>query len=76
MSGQDKNRDREKEEKLIHSYYAYKLYVKLNNINAYKAGTYKLNKTYNLNITSDDEADAIGIGHSYINKLDNEINWE
>ena len=37
-----------KEEKLIHSYYAYKLYVKLNNINAYKAGTYKLNKTYNL----------------------------
>lgn len=35
-----------------------------------------INKTYNLNITSDDEADAIGIGHSYINKIDNEINWE
>ena len=37
-----------KEKGLIHSYYAYKLYVKINNINAYKAGTYKLNKNYNL----------------------------
>ena len=24
---------------------------------------------------NDDIADAIGIGHSYINKFDNEINW-
>lgn len=37
-----------KEKGLIHSYYAYKIYVKLNNINAYKAGTYRLDKTYNL----------------------------
>lgn len=26
--------------------------------------------------TNDDIADAIGIGHAYVNKLDNEINWE
>lgn len=25
---------------------------------------------------NDDIADAIGIGHAYVNKLDNEINWE
>ena len=31
----------------------------------------------NYNITvNDDIADAIGIGHAYVNKLDNEINWE
>jgi hypothetical protein len=25
---------------------------------------------------NDDVADSIGIGHAYINKLDNKINWE
>ena len=31
----------------------------------------------NYNITvNDDIADASGIGHAYVNKLDNEINWE
>lgn len=30
---------------------------------------------YNI-IVNDDIADAIGIGHAYVNKLDNEINWE
>ena len=30
--------------------------------------------TYNL-VVNDDIADAIGIGHSYVNKLKNEINW-
>lgn len=32
-------------------------------------------KEYNINV-NDDEADAIGIGHAYVNKLNNEINWE
>lgn len=27
-------------------------------------------------VVNDDEADAIGIGHAYVNKLNNEINWE
>ena len=31
-------------------------------------------KIYNIEV-NDDIADAIGIGHSYINKFDNEINW-
>ena len=31
-------------------------------------------KVYNIEV-NDDIADAIGIGHSYINKFDNEINW-
>ena len=31
--------------------------------------------TYNIDV-NDDIADAIGIGHAYVNKLDNEINWE
>ena len=31
--------------------------------------------TYGLDV-NDDIADAIGIGHAYVNKLDNEINWE
>ena len=31
-------------------------------------------KIYNIE-DNDDIADAIGIGHSYINKFDNEINW-
>ena len=31
--------------------------------------------TYNLNV-NDDIADAIGIGHAYVHKLNNEINWE
>jgi hypothetical protein len=31
----------------------------------------------NFGITvNDDEADAIGIGYAYVNKLSNEINWE
>lgn len=30
---------------------------------------------YNISV-NDDEADAIGIGHSYVNQLKNEINWE
>ena len=36
------------------------------------------NQTYNLTVTSDDEADAICIGHAYLYpKNDNgEINWE
>lgn len=32
--------------------------------------------TYNINNINDDIADAIGIGHAYVNELDNEINWE
>lgn len=32
-------------------------------------------ETYNIKV-NDDIADAIGIGHAYVNKLDNEINWE
>jgi Holliday junction resolvasome RuvABC endonuclease subunit len=31
--------------------------------------------TYDIKV-NDDIADAIGIGHAYVNKLDNEINWE
>ena len=31
--------------------------------------------TYGLDV-NDDIADAIGIGHAYVNQLDNEINWE
>lgn len=31
-------------------------------------------KVYNIEV-NDDIADAIGIGYSYINKFDNEINW-
>lgn len=31
--------------------------------------------TYGLTV-NDDIADAIGIGHAYVNKLNNEINWE
>ena len=31
-------------------------------------------KIYNIEV-NDDIADAIGIGHSYVNKIDNEINW-
>lgn len=31
--------------------------------------------TYNISV-NDDIADAIGIGHAYTNKLNNEINWE
>lgn len=37
-----------KKEGVIKSYLAYKLYVKLNNINSYKAGVYKLDKSDNL----------------------------
>lgn len=33
-------------EKIIKNYYAYKIYVKLKNINGYKAGVYKLDKSY------------------------------
>ena len=32
-------------------------------------------ENYNINV-NDDIADAIGIGHSYVNQLKNEINWE
>lgn len=32
-------------------------------------------ETYNIKV-NDDTADAIGIGHAYVNQLDNEINWE
>ena len=32
--------------------------------------------TYNIDNINDDIADAIGIGHAYVNELDNEINWE
>jgi Holliday junction resolvasome RuvABC endonuclease subunit len=32
-------------------------------------------ETYGIEV-NDDIADAIGIGHAYVNKLDNEINWE
>ena len=32
-------------------------------------------RTYSIKV-NDDEADAIGIGHAYVNKLNNEINWE
>ncbi len=38
-----------KEEGIIRSNFAYKVYVKLNNINSYKAGVYKLDKSYPLN---------------------------
>lgn len=31
--------------------------------------------TYKVDV-NDDVADAIGIGHAFVNKLDNEINWE
>ena len=31
--------------------------------------------TYSVDV-NDDIADAIGIGHAFVNKLDNEINWE
>ena len=34
-------------EGIIRSFLAYKIYVKLHNINAYKAGIYKLDKSYN-----------------------------
>ena len=32
-------------------------------------------KTYSIDV-NDDIADAIGIGHAYVNQLSNEINWE
>ena len=32
-------------------------------------------ETYGIEV-NDDIADAIGIGHAYVNKLDNEMNWE
>lgn len=32
-------------------------------------------ENYNIDV-NDDIADAIGIGHAFVNKLDNEINWE
>ena len=32
-------------------------------------------KIYSIDV-NDDEADAIGIGHAYVNQLNNEINWE
>lgn len=32
-------------------------------------------QTYKISV-NDDIADAIGIGHAYVNKLNNEINWE
>lgn len=35
-----------KEEGLIKNYLAYKIYVRLNNVNGYKAGVYKLDKSY------------------------------
>lgn len=34
-----------------------------------------VSEQYNIQV-NDDEADAIGIGYAYVNKLDNEINWE
>lgn len=37
-----------KQENLIRNEYIYKIYVKLNNINEYKAGVYNLRKTYSL----------------------------
>lgn len=41
-----------------------------------KAGDIKfVQDTYGITV-NDDIADAIGIGHAYVNKLDNEINWE
>ena len=40
-----------------------------------KAGDIKFVKeTYGVEV-NDDIADAIGIGHAYVNKLDNEMNW-
>lgn len=38
-----------KKQGVIRSNFAYKVYVKLNNINSYKAGVYKLDKSYSLN---------------------------
>lgn len=32
-------------------------------------------QTYGIDV-NDDIADAIGIGHAYVNKINNEINWE
>ena len=32
-------------------------------------------ETYNITV-NDDIADAIGIGHAFVNQLNNEINWE
>lgn len=41
-----------------------------------KAGDIKfVQDTYGITV-NDDIADAIGIGHAYVNKLDNEMNWE
>ena len=41
-----------------------------------KAGDIKFVKeTYGIDV-NDDIADAIGIGHAYVNELDNEMNWE
>ena len=33
-----------------------------------------IKETYGLTV-DDDEADAIGIGHAFVNKLNNELNW-
>lgn len=40
--------DELKQEGIIRSEFAYKVYVKLNNVNSYKAGVYKLDKSYPL----------------------------
>lgn len=40
--------DKLKQEGIIRSEFAYKVYVKLNNVNSYKAGVYKLDKSYPL----------------------------
>ena len=45
-----------------------KLDVKVADINFVK-------ETYNITV-NDDIADAIGIGHAFVNQLNNEINWE
>ena len=50
---------------LIRSYYAYKIYVKLNNINSFKAGTYTIKKNYDtkkiVNILKSGSYDKEGI---------------
>jgi hypothetical protein len=38
-------------------------------------GKYFVKETYNITV-NDDIADAIGIGHAFVNQLNNEINWE
>ena len=53
----------------------------LQNLKTHKALLYLqaaiafVRNTYNI-VVNDDVADAIGIGHAYVNTINNEINWE